>query len=418
MSFAQTPAGAPHVRCRERAWTIRGVSVLCVMLCAFAAGAEDEPRAVQDASESQAPESIDAQLDRRRLGPVLRQRLDKIEEATNLRFGLANTIVFQQATGGDGQRTTAAGDFDLLLRWTPVRAGTPNAGSLLGSAEYRYQIGAATPASLGGTIGTLVPTVDGFGERPVVLKELYWEQRLLDDKLRFSLGRIDLGNLFGSHRLQSSNTFFLHQAFAGLPTSNNPGPGTGAAFQANLREWLVVSGGVGDANGQATAIRFVDFFEDGELFSFAELALVPLERNQNGGRYRLSFWHRDAGEESGRPSGRGVTLSCDQDVGERFVAFARYGWSDGDLTDVRHAVQVGAACQDFALKDGVLGLAASWAVPADRSLRNEKVIEAFQRFQITEFLQFTVGVQAIFDPSNAPDDEAVGVFSLRLRAAL
>lgn len=399
-------------------WAICGLAALVVLLGAGVAAADEGAKAVQAASENEVPDSIDAQLNRMRMGAVLRRRLDEIERSTNLRFGLANTIVFQQASGGDGERSAAAGDFDLLLRWNPVASGTPNAGSLFCSAEYRYQIGSATPASLGNTIGALIPTVDGFGERPIVLKELYWEQRLLDGKFRLGLGRIDLGNLFGSHRLQSASSFFLHQAFSGLPTSNNPGPGLGAAAQATIRDWLFVSGGVGDANGKATTARFASFFEDGELLTFAEIALLPLSESKGVGRYRFSYWHRDAGQATGRPAGRGVTLSCDQDLGERIVAFARYGRSAGDLTDVRQSVQFGGTCQDFIVKDAVFGLAAAWAEPTDRTLRSEKIIEAFQRFQFTESLQFTIGVQGIFDPSNAPNDNVLGVLSLRLRVSL
>lgn len=382
------------------------------------AAADDEPKAVQSASDGQAPDSIDSQLDRSRMGKQLRRRLDELERGTNLRFGLANTIVFQQASGGSGERTTAAGDFDVLLRWSPVGAGTADSGSLFCSGEYRYKIGSATPASLGRTIGTLIPTVDGFGERPFVLKELYWEQKLLDGKFRFGLGRIDLGNLFGSHRLQSANSFFFNQAFSGLPTSNNPGPGLAAAAQLKLSDWLSVSGGAGDANGEATSARFTRLFEDGELLTFTEIAVLPQKENRGVGRFRLSFWHRDAGEATGRPAGQGVTLSCDQDLGERWVVFGRYGWSDGELTNVRHSVQAGATCEDVFVKDGLLGIAAAWAAPTSRVGRDEKIIEVFQRFQVTEMVQFTIGVQGIFDPTNAPRDRALCVLSLRLRVSM
>jgi hypothetical protein len=40
---------------------------------------------------------------------------------------------------------------------------------------------------------------------------------------------------------------------------------------------------------------------------------------------------------------------------------------------------------------------------------------AFVRFQVTAFLQATVGMQGIFHPVNSPDD-AAAVFTARLRA--
>ena len=43
---------------------------------------------------------------------------------------------------------------------------------------------------------------------------------------------------------------------------------------------------------------------------------------------------------------------------------------------------------------------------------------AFHRFQVTEYTQLSDGAQAIIDPSNAPEKDVVGVFSVRLRIDL
>jgi hypothetical protein len=84
---------------------------------------------------------------------------------------------------------------------------------------------------------------------------------------------------------------------------------------------------------------------------------------------------------------------------------------------VTDSVQGGVGIKDVLGKENMLGLAAAWSEPAEDGLRAEKVLEVFQRFQITETFQFTLGAEAIFDPSNAPDDEVVGVFSARLRVS-
>jgi len=62
-------------------------------------------------------------------------------------------------------------------------------------------------------------------------------------------------------------------------------------------------------------------------------------------------------------------------------------------------------------------MAFSWAQPRAATSREEKVLEIFQRLQLSRFTQFSVGAQAIFDPGNNPNENLVGVFYARLRIA-
>jgi hypothetical protein len=358
---------------------------------------------------------VETELDQIPPGVVIKRELDRIAKEINVRFGFANTILFQQATGGPGNRSAAGGDLDLLARWTAVGAGTKDTGVVAFAAEYRYQIGSQAPSALGGQIGTLIPTTNGFGERPMVVKELYWDHRLFDDRFRYAIGRIDPENLFGGHRLQSANTFFLNKAFSSNVTVAYPGQGLAAAAQLKPVPWFYIDGGITDANGKATVGNFEGFFEDAEFLSFAEAGFTPEIDGVGAGRYRLAVWHIDEREDAGRPSDQGFTISLDQDIGEMFTVFLRYGNADGDVTGITNSVQGGVGIKDVLGKDNMLGLAGAWSEPKDDTKRDEKVFEVFQRFQITETSQFTIGAEVIFDPSNAPGDDVLGVFSARLR---
>ncbi|MCC6321476.1 MAG: carbohydrate porin [Phycisphaerales bacterium] len=363
------------------------------------------------------PTGIDEELDAMTPGVALKREFDRIAAATNLRLGVANTLLFQQASGGPGERTAGGGDLDLLAKWTAIGAGTTDTGILAFAGEYRYQIGDQAPSALGGQIGTLLPTTNGFGERPVVVKELYWDQRLFDDHFRFAVGRIDPENLFGGHRLQSANFFFFNKAFSSNPTVAYPGPGLAAAAQIKPVDWLYVSGGITDANGKATVGNFEGFFDDGEFLAFGEFGLTPTIEGLGTGRYRLALWHVDARDDADVPSDQGITVSLDQDIGERITVFARYGYADGEVTSVTNSVQGGVGIKKVLAKEDMLGVAAAWSRSAAEDKRDEKVVEVFHRFQVTETSQFTIGAEVIFDPSNAPDDDVLGVFSARLRIA-
>ncbi|MFN0012657.1 MAG: carbohydrate porin [Phycisphaerales bacterium] len=375
-----------------------------------------EPLRQQSApDDGRPPTGTEGELDEIRPGVAIKRELDRIAAKTNVRFGFANTILFQQASGGPGERTAAGGDFDLLAKWTAIGAGTKDTGILAFAGEYRYQIGDLTPSALGGQIGTLLSTTNGFGERTPCVKELYFDQRLFEDRFRFVIGRVDPENLFGGHRMQSANTFFLNKAFSTNPTIAFSGSGLAGAAQIKPVPWFYAHGGIADANGSATTSNFKGFFQDGEFLAFAEAGFTPTIEGLGSGRYRIALWHIDARENAGRPSDEGFSISCDQDLGEILLVFARYGHADGDVTNVENSVQVGAGIKDVLGKENLLGIAAAWSEPSGSGRRDEKVIEVFQRFQVTEVVQATVGVEVIFDPSNAPGDDVVGVFSARLR---
>jgi hypothetical protein len=361
------------------------------------------------------PTGAEEELAQIRPGVAIKREFDRLAAQTNLRFGVAHTLLFQQATGGPGMRSAGDGDLDLLAKWTAIGAGTKDTGVLAFAAEYRYQIGDQAPAALGGQIGTLLPTTNGFSERPMCVKEAYWDQRLFEDHFRFAIGRIDPENLFGGHRLQSANTFFFYKAFSSNPTVAYPGPGMAAAAQIKPVSWFYVDGGVTDANGKATVGNLEGFFNDHEYLTFGEAGLTPTIDGVGTGRYRLALWHIDARADAGKPSDQGITVSLDQDVGESLIVFARYGHADGDVTGVTNSVQGGVGIKGVLGKENMLGIAAAWSEPKAAGLRDEKVLEVFQRFQVTETTQFTVGAEVIFDPSNAPGDDVLGVFSVRLR---
>ncbi|HVZ93743.1 MAG TPA: carbohydrate porin [Phycisphaerales bacterium] len=368
-----------------------------------------------EATDPLPPTTIDEELHQVMPGAVFKRLFDEIAAETNLRLGVAHTMLFQQATGGPGERTAAGGDLDLFAKWTAIGAGTKDTGILAFATEYRYQIGDLTPSALGGQIGTLIPTTNSFGERTFTVKELYWDQRLFEDRFRFVVGRLDPENLFGGHKLQSANLYFLNKAFSGNPAIAFPGSGLTAAALVRPLPWMYIDGGINDANGKTTSANFEGFFKNHEYLFFTEFGLTPTIEGVGAGRYRVALWQIDSREEAGVGSDGGITVSLDQDIGSAWTVFARYAHSDGDATGITNTVQGGFGLKDVLGKDNMFGLAAGWAEPLAAGQRDEKVVEAFQRFQITETAQLTFSVQAIVDPSRAPGDDVVGVFSVRLR---
>lgn len=353
----------------------------------------------------------------------LSQSLKVLKAQTGLELAFAYTTVFAQATPGDGagvsRRRGATGDIDLLLRWNAVGRGTDNPGTLVFAGEYRHQIGSRPAADISSIAGLGVPAIDGFTERPVIIKDLYWIQHLFDGVLRLGAGRAGVDGFVGSHKFQSANTFFLSKAFSGNASMAFPGNGMTAAAGLRPNEDWYVSGGLANAYGRATTAEIESFFTEGDFFSFFEAGWTPTLPTLGQGRYRVALWRYDERDRGPTvlPDDQGVNLIIDQALSERLSAFLRVGWADGDLTGITHTGQIGAAFAGLLDAQGLTGLAASIARFARSDRRDESTVELFHRFQLTPRSQLTLSTQAVANPADQPADDLIGVLAVRFRIA-
>lgn len=346
------------------------------------------------------------------LSPFMRL-LGGLKDKTGLTLGGAYTMLLQQASGGPGNRTAAAGDIDLMLSWKKQFNETDYI-RINSSFEYRFQVGSITPAQLGPEVGTLVPTTNGFGERPPVVKELFYDQTLLDGRLRWIFGRIDPENYVGGHRLQSANTFFLNKAFSSNPAIAYPSIGLGAAAGIKPVEWFYMLAGCSDVNANITRTGFDTAFDTGELFAFAEAGGITKIDRLGSGRQRISIWNSSASSVKNRPSDQGISFSLDQELGPTAAIFVRAAYANATVTNVRNLYEAGFGFKGLTgIENDFTGIAIAYAAPPDG--RAETIIEAFQRFQVALRSEFTVGAQLILNPGNAPDADAIGIFECRFR---
>ncbi|MGH7288044.1 MAG: carbohydrate porin, partial [Myxococcota bacterium] len=179
-------------------------------------------------------------------------------------------------------------------------------------------------------------------------------------------------------------------------------------------DWFYLAGGATNAYGNTEATT-IDLVDEWRLFEFGEIGFTPTVEGVGDGRYRVAVWHMDSRSRTGQPSDGGFSVIVDQKFGERVTTFARYGYADGDLTRVRQSIQAGGGVTGlFGSSADLTGLAFAWSEP-EADLRDEEVLEVFYRIQLTGRLQLTFDAQLIFDPSNAPDVDALGVLSARFR---
>jgi porin len=354
------------------------------------------------------------------LDPAVKQLNEQLDQY-GLKIGFSYTALYQAATGGPGQRQAAGGDADLFGNWRLLgpKDGQNN-GYLYFAGEYRHDMGTGiAPGGLGGQVGSLWGTTNGFGEQPMTLKEIYWEQHFSGDKLILRVGKLDPENYYNNNYWQSDSKYFVNKAFSSFPVRAFPGQGLGVNLTAKLSDEWYISTGFQDAQGKKTTSGFDTFFGDFNLFGAFEVGYTPTIADLGKGTYRLTGWYRDAGETDGKPHDGGVDLSFDQHVGKHWIPFFRYGWSEGNVSGIEHMVSGGIGWEGKLISEtDVIGIGGMWGRPADHSLRDQYGGEVFYRLQISPDNQITVGYQLIVDPSNQSRDDVVGVFELRWRTAI
>ena len=341
-----------------------------------------------------------------------------LDEKAGLRLGIGYTALFQGASNGTGDpdleniRYAASGDFDFFGQLRITAPDNINRSLVVFQLEHRHAYTEITPSELGAQIGSLWRTTSGFNDNSSI-KQIYWDQRLADGKVQVRVGKIDQGAVLGSHKLENSNLYFLNSAFSSNPVAALPDNGFGVNVGYVPTDWFYVAGGIGDASGRS--VEFDKILTDATFYRSLELGVVN-ETSLGNGHYRLTLWETDARPDAGLPDDSGLAIILGQELGEQFTLVGRYSTSDGLLTATEEMLMVALGVSSpLGFQDDYAGIGFAWGQPSDPTLRDQYVIEAFYRLQLASTVQVTPDVQVIFQPSNAPDDDVVGLFGLRLR---
>ena len=342
---------------------------------------------------------------------------NELDRAARLRIGFAWTALYQHAswTRTDDDNASAA-DFDFFGRWRPLQT-RQTLGYVIFQTQVRYELWQdQTPRELGREIGSLWGTAKGFNTQSFNLRQLYWQQFLFNNELSYRIGKVDLGDVFNNNRLQSDNHFFLNAAFSDNPTMAYPDNDFGGDITWRPHRLVYVAVGAANASNDDDNDLREKSLGNSEWFTVAEVGLTPWFEDLGAGHYRVTAWYTDAESGAGTSGGSGVSISCDQDLGPRMLAFLRYGYSDGELTATEQIVAGGMAFRrPFGKNDDLAGIAAAWGRPSNDRLDDQAVVEAFYRFQLTPAIEVTPDLQLIIEPTLAPEEDYVWVFGVRVR---
>ena len=179
------------------------------------------------------------------------------------------------------------------------------------------------------------------------------------------------------------------------------------------RTWQLLAG-LADANGDPSepfdSAR--DVFDTRELFTHFAIGWTPDWADRYDQSVQLTFWHVDDRVEAGVDGGHGVAFLASARI-ENWRPFLRaaYAKDAGVLND--RSISVGTG-YDARGGNDLAGLAVNWGRAPD-SRRDQYTLEAFYRYDLTDYLQVTPEIQYIVNPALDPQTGELLVLGLRAR---
>jgi porin len=349
----------------------------------------------------------------------------KVREKTGIHFGGDYSSLGYWASESLGDEGAAAGMVRFFGSWDLVDRDGDHPGALVWKVEHRHGYTDVAPGGFGfetGYVGLLGPPFSDQGWRTT---NLYWRQRFAKGRFALLAGFLDSTDYVDAYALASPWLHFTNLVFStGSASIALPNDAMlGIAAGGMLTENVYAIAGFGDANGdpEDPFDGFESFFEDNEYFKSFELGWTRSHERLMLDNVHATFWHIDAREGAGTPSGWGVNLSASLYVQDRWMPFLRAGWAEegGSLLD--RSVSAGLGYQVVPGR-GLLGAAVNWGRPNKDTfgpgLGSQWTFEAFYRWQVLKQLAVTPDLQLLVNPAQNPDESVIWVLGLRLRYAL
>jgi porin len=301
------------------------------------------------------------------------------------------------------------------MKWTLTGRDTPNAGSLNVMLDHRHAYRDTAPGGLAGNAGYIGLTGLFYTDIGFAVINLNWQQGFNDGNSGLVIGRYDPNDYQNILGIVNPWTIFSNLASSldvsvALPDSSW-GIGAGHWFNDS---WYVV-GGINDANGVAT--DDLEFFEGGaEFYTYAHVGWSPTKGERYFKNVHMVAWHVDERTDVGIPSSQGVSVAANWMFDERWMPYARMGFSKGSTPIYNDSFTLGLI-RKFMFRSDLVGISAGWGSPPDDSLKDQTTIEAFWRFQFSQGLAITPSLQLLIDPALNPDHDRIWVYGLRVRLA-
>lgn len=358
---------------------------------------------------------------------------DELRERHGLDFGLEYNATY--LTGGtrlpDTDRNAAGSIFRFRGSWEAFARGTDHPGALMFLVEQTHGFTRTTPnAFLAESLGYVGISNIPYNDEGWRLNTLYWDQKLQGGKYELVIGYLDISDYVDVYPLTSPWTDFFNYAFsigAGALDLTNDGS-LGLAVGAWLTDSVYAMAGLVDQNSDATdpLEGFNTFFNDREYFKHFEIGWTGASQEAYFlNNLHLTLWHSDERKELGVQDGWGGVLSFNHAIDDKWLGFARAGWSEDGGSLLERSVSIGGGYTPGGLEQlgagSQLGFGLNWGRPNralfGAKLNDQYAAEVYYRWQVADEIAITPSVQLLINPPLNPDKDQVWVAGVRARVA-
>ena len=343
------------------------------------------------------------------------RRKRELEDQTGLTYGFDNQTQYL-ATDSDKSPSDAASNVTRFYGvWTATGRGTPDDGALVFKVEYRTALGGeVSTQALGPSLGYAGVFSSTYSDAGAVLTNLYWRQHFAGGRGGFVVGQVDAYDYVNVNSLSSPWTAFTNLAFEQQPTLPAPPQGLGAAVRWRLDENWQVLAGFADANADPSEPweSAKEFFDDFETFKHVAIGWAPDWASRYDETLQLTIWQVDERTEAGVEDGYGSAFTA-SGRRDNWRPFLRLGYAHDAGAVLERAVSIGTGYDARGGKD-LAGVGVNWG-RAPGNARDQYTVEAFYRYDMTDFLELTPEIQYVVNPANDAATDDILVVGARLR---
>lgn len=245
----------------------------------------------------------------------------------------------------------------------------------------------------------------------IYISHFYLEQKLFDDRLTLSAGKLDLLDTFDDNEVGSWN--YIPYSLARNPSIPAPYHALGASARWDMTDAVYVQAGVADDGGTVTQTGFNTAFKSGEpYFGIYEIGIKPKFFGRPG-TYRFILW--DASTTDARFDGSGnkhgdlgAALSFDQQMTDQLGLFCRYGYADPSIHKINNYFSVGGTYTGLiqGRKDDVLGAGIAFAIlsndyrQANDVASTQTQVDLYYTAVIRPWISVTPDIQLLVNPDH------------------
>jgi hypothetical protein len=235
------------------------------------------------------------------------------------------------------------------------------------------------------------------------LREMWIRTELFKQHLAITGGRLDLTNYFDQNAFSNDeSTQFLNDGLV-----NNQMPGVAAEFDA--KTGLRLKFGLQQSNNDAP--NLTEF-----IFTLSEVGYTFTPFNLPEGSYRLWFRTDNSAEESGVMKATGISI--DQKITPVIGLFARFGTQETEADNWNDRYySAGVSIQNGAVFNPMDTWGVGYAQVEFDSGDNEKVLEFYYNFLLTEKLRLTFNLQSMLNRPSEGERFGFLVPGVRFQAA-